>query len=279
MRDFSYLEPYYVLLVSVLSIIILLIIRSKLNNVRVYPRILIGNAQYIGTREEQEDSFATVENNNYILSVVADGMGGYSNGKLASKIVTDTLIGEFTSILELHPIENFFRNAANACNRAILDKAKGKRMGSTLVTAIVSDGCLYWASIGDSAVMLFKDGELINLNKKHLYKEVLEDKYISGKISEEQLLNDPMKKRLYSYIGIEVLKDIEVSNKPIKLRAGDKVVLCSDGVYNSLPEMELESILRKPIHPINTAEEIIDAIKAKNYSRQDNATVIVLACC
>jgi len=279
MRLLSYLEPYYVVLASVLLIVILLIIRSKLNNVRVFPRILIGNAQYIGTREEQEDSFATVENNNYILSVVADGMGGYSNGKLASNIVVDTFVNEFNCTLDIHPVENFFVNAANACNRAVLDVAKGKRMGSTLVSTIVSDGCLYWASVGDSAVILFKDGEIINLNKKHVYKEVLEDKFISGKISEEQLLNDPMKERLYSYIGIEVLKDIETSKKPIKLKAGDKVLLCSDGVYNSLPEIEMESILRKPVHPINTAEEIIDAIKAKNKSRQDNATVIVLSCC
>jgi serine/threonine protein phosphatase PrpC len=279
MRLISNFGPYYVLLAAVLLTVILLIIRSKLNNVRVYPRVLIGNAQYIGTREEQEDSFATVENNSYILSVLADGMGGYANGRLASNIVVDTLVQEFNSILDIHPIESFFVNAANTCNRAVLDKAKGKRMGSTLVSAIVSDGCLYWASIGDSAIVLFKDGELINLNKKHLYKEVLESKFISGEISEKQLLNDPMKKRLYSYIGIEVLKDIETSKKPIKLRVGDKVLLCSDGVYNTLSEIEMESILRKPIHPINIAEEIIDAIKAKNYLRQDNATVIVLSCC
>jgi serine/threonine protein phosphatase PrpC len=278
MKLLSITQPYYVLLVSVLLIVILLIIRFKLNNVRVFPKVTIGNAQYIGTRDEQEDSFATAENNNYILSVVADGMGGYDNGKLASNITINTFVQEFTSTLDIHPIENFFVNAAKACNRAVLDKAKGKRMGCTLVSAIVSEGCLYWASIGDSAIMLFKDGEIINLNKKHVYKEVLENKFISGKITEEQLLNDPMKKRIHSYIGIEVLKDIEISEKPVKLRFGDKVILCSDGVYNSLPEIELENILSKPIHPINTAEEIIDAIKAKNYSRQDNATVIVLSC-
>lgn len=239
---------------------------------------MVGNAQFIGTREEQEDSFGTCENNNYILSVVADGMGGYSNGKLASNIAVNTFMHEFNSALELHPIENFFINTANLANRAVLDKAKGKRMGSTLVSTIVSEGCLYWASIGDSAIIHYKDGELINLNKKHIYKDVLEDKYISGKISEEQLLNDPMKKRIYSYIGAEILKDIETFEKPVRLRAGDKVILCSDGVYNSLPEIEMESILGKSNDPFETAEEIVNAIKAKNYAKQDNATVIVISC-
>lgn len=278
MRLFIYGQPYFVVLFSVLLIMVLLIIRYKLNNVRVFPKVLVGNAQFIGTRDEQEDSFGTCENNNYILSVVADGMGGYSNGKLASSIAVNTFIQEFNSTLEIHPIENFFINAANITNRAVLDKAKGKRMGSTLISTIVSEGCLYWASIGDSAIILYKDGELINLNKKHIYKDVLEDKYISGKISEEQLLNDPMKKRIYSYIGAEILKDVETSEKPVRLRPGDKVILCSDGVYNSLPEIEMESILGKNIDPFETAEEIIDAIKAKNYSKQDNATVIVLLC-
>ena len=218
MRLFIYGQPYFVVLLSVLLIVILLIIRFKLKNVRVFPKVLVGNAQFLGTRDEQEDSFGTTENNNYILSVVADGMGGYSNGKLASSIAVNTFIQEFTSTLDIHPIENFFVNTANVCNRAVLDKSKGKRMGSTLISAIVSEGCLYWASIGDSAIILFKDGELINLNKKHVYKSVLEEQYISGKISEEQMLNDPMKKRIYSYIGAEILKDVETSEKPVRLR-------------------------------------------------------------
>lgn len=270
-------QPYFVVPLSVVLVVILLIFRTKLKNVRAFPTVSIGNAQYIGTRGEQEDSFGTAENNNYLLSVVADGMGGYSNGKLASNIAVNAFVKEFTSALDLHPVENFFVNTANLCNRAVLDRAKGKRMGSTLIATIVAEGCLYWASIGDSAIMLFKDGELINLNKKHVYKAVLEDRYISGKISEEQLINDPMKKRIYSYIGAEILKDVEINEKPVRLRTGDKVILCTDGVYNSLPEIELEGILSKSINPQDTAEEIIEAIKAKNYAKQDNATVIVLS--
>lgn len=277
MKLLEYGQPYFVVLFSALLIIILLIIRTKLKNVRAFPAVTVGNAQYIGTRDEQEDSFGTAENNNYLLSIVADGMGGYSNGKLASNIAVNTFINEFNSTLDVHPVQSFFVNAANVCNRAVLDKAKGKRMGCTLIATLVSEGCLYWTSIGDSAIMLFKDGELINLNKKHVYKAVLEDKFISGKISEEQLMNDPMKKRIYSYIGAEVLKDVEVNEKPLKLRTGDKVILCSDGVYNSLPEIEMERLLGKSLDPYETAQDIINAVKAKDYAKQDNATIIVLS--
>jgi len=278
MEDFLSEHPYTVVLLCLLIILVLLLIRYRLRVVRVFPKVSVGNAQIIGSRDEQEDSFATAENDNAIMAVVADGMGGYSNGKMVSSIVVQTFVREFTNAVSVHPVENFFINAANLSNRAVLDMAKGKMMGSTVVSAVISDGCLQWASIGDSAIILYKDGELINLNKKHTYKSVLEDQYISGIISEEQLINNPRQKRVTSYIGAEVLRDIEISEKPIKLKFRDKVLLCSDGVYNSLSEIELEKILSKNLQPFETAEKIIQTIQEKNYSKQDNATIIVLSC-
>jgi serine/threonine protein phosphatase PrpC len=274
MRDY-YLEPYIVVLTSFAVIGILFLIRYLLLH-KKQLKLMVGNAQIIGTRNDQEDSFSTAEDQKGLLAVLADGMGGYSNGKVASNLAVETLIREFSNAESVHPIDKFFLNAANLCNRAVLDKAKGKRMGSTLISVMISDGNLYWASIGDSAIMLFKNGEFINLNKKHVFEAVLEEQYISGRISEEQLLNNPMKKRITSYIGAEVLKDIEMSEKPIKLVPGDKVILCSDGVYNSISEIEMEDVLIKNLKPFEASEEIIDIISRKNYERQDNATIIIL---
>ena len=274
MRDY-YLEPYIVVLTSFAVIGILFLIRYLLLH-KKQLKLMVGNAQIIGTRNDQEDSFSTAEDQKGLLAVLADGMGGYSNGKVASNLAVETLIREFSNAESVHPIDKFFLNAANLCNRAVLDKAKGKRMGSTLISVMISDGNLYWASIGDSAIMLFKNGEFINLNKKHVFAAVLEEQYISGRISEEQLLNNPMKKRITSYIGAEVLKDIEMSEKPIKLVPGDKVILCSDGVYNSISEIEMEDVLIKNLKPFEASEEIIDIISRKNYERQDNATIIIL---
>ena len=138
---------------------------------------------------------------------------------------------------------------------------------------------LYCASIGDSAIALFRNGEVINLNKKHIFESELEQQYISGKISEAQMLNNPMKKRITSYLGAEVLKDIEICEKPIKLKRGDKVILCSDGVYNSISEIEMETILMAKLKPYEVAEEIIEMIKAKNFPKQDNATIVILEVC
>jgi serine/threonine protein phosphatase PrpC len=64
--------------------------------------------------------------------------------------------------------------------------------------------------------------------------------------------------------------------KAIQLRQGDKIILCSDGVYNSINEIELEGALSKKIKPKEAAEEIINIIKGKNSPKQDNATVVIL---
>ena len=278
MSEFYYHEPYIMVFLLVIIISILFCIRYLLinSNSDKVPRVLIGNAQTIGKREEQEDSFSTLVTENGVLAVVADGMGGYTGGKLASNITVNTFLQEFKIAEDISNIDEFFRNAANLSNRAVLDKSKGKRMGTTLVSVIVSDGQLYWASVGDSAIVLFKDGEFINLNKKHIFEAVLEEQYVSGRISEEQLLNNPMKKRITSYIGSEVVRDVEIGKKPIKLRPGDRVILCSDGVYNSVSELEMEKIFMKKTDPFKASEEIIDLIKSKNFEKQDNATVIIL---
>jgi len=276
----EYLQgPYVFVLVSLLAVCILIFIRQRLKNAKKDNYILIGNGQTIGKRDEQEDSFSTVENEKGIMAVLADGMGGYTNGKVSSSIAVNTFADEFSNSYSIYPIEDFFRNVSRISNRAILDRSKGARSGTTLVSVIITDEMLYWASIGDSAIALFRNGEVINLNKKHIFESELEQQYISGKISEAQMLNNPMKKRITSYLGAEVLKDIEICEKPIKLKRGDKVILCSDGVYNSISEIEMETILMAKLKPYEVAEEIIEMIKAKNFPKQDNATIVILEVC
>ena len=92
------------------------------------------------------------------MAVLADGMGGYTNGKVSSSIAVNTFIDEFSNSYSIYPIEDFFRNVSRISNRAILDRSKGARSGTTLVSVIIADEMLYWVSIGDSAIALFRNG-------------------------------------------------------------------------------------------------------------------------
>lgn len=67
-----------------------------------------------------------------------------------------------------------------------------------------------------------------------------------------------------------------MGSEPFALRPGDRVILCSDGVYNTMPEVEPESILSQPISPNDAAEGIIEAIEAKGLANQDNATIVIV---
>ncbi|HEY8464377.1 MAG TPA: protein phosphatase 2C domain-containing protein [Bacillota bacterium] len=268
-------NPSLVCSFLMLLLFILIKIRHSLLCSRTKRAIQIGNSQIQGSRDEQEDSFATVENDHGLLAVLADGMGGYSGGKQASSIVVNTFVEEFNNC-EINSTATFFENTSFLCNQKLLKLGNEVRSGSTLAAVVIAKGYLNWISIGDSAIILWRDGELANLNKKHTFQSKLEADYQSGKISKKEMLNNPKKKRLTSYLGYDGLNEIELNKKPLKILPGDKVILCSDGVYNSISEIELENILALNLRPSKIAAQIMEKISAKNDPHQDNATVVIL---
>ncbi|MBC2580537.1 PP2C family serine/threonine-protein phosphatase [Clostridium sp. DJ247] len=276
MKESWYKNSEFLVLIFIIIIFFLIYIRRFFKNPHKTQYISIGNEQTIGKRKEQEDSFSTVITENGIMAVLADGMGGYSKGKMASNIAVNTFIREFSKLDSINNIKNFFINVANMTNREIIENSKGIRTGTTMAAVIICDSYLHWVSVGDSAIVLFRNGEFINLNKKHIFEATLKEQYASGKISWEEVMNNPRKKRLTSYIGHHDFKDIELSKEAVELRTGDKIILCSDGVYNSISEFEMEKIFIKNTKPYKAAEEIINIINKKNHPKQDNATIIIL---
>jgi serine/threonine protein phosphatase PrpC len=276
MNESFYHGSYLYILISAAILVLLFCIRYVLKGTNKRPKVLVGHTQILGRRKEQEDSYKIVSNEKGVLAVLADGMGGFSNGKLASSTAVKTFADEFTKAPSILPIEKFIAETSRICNTRVIENSKGENSGTTLVAVVISGGYLYWASIGDSAIVLFRNCEFINLNKKHIFQSVLEEKFIMGEISSEELKNNSYKKRLTSYIGHKGFNDIEISRKALELRKGDKIILCSDGVYNSVTEIEMERVLSKKITPECACNEIIEIIKRKNSPKQDNATIIVL---
>jgi serine/threonine protein phosphatase PrpC len=269
-------DPLEVIITYLLILLFLVVVRRILLRLKQTPEVLIGNAQILGDRNEQEDSFSTSITDEGVLAVLADGMGGYSNGKMASSLVVKTFIREFTRSNGILPIDVFLRNTSYLSNEKLLSKRKGEKTGTTLVAVVISEGFLYWVSVGDSAIALYRNGQFFNLNKKHIFQSVLEERYLSGKISMEEVLQHPKRKRLTNFVGHDELSEVETNQRFIKLFKGDRVILCSDGVYNSITEIEIEESLKKSIHPNKVAEEIVERIQRKRMPEQDNATVVIL---
>ncbi|MCM3142680.1 protein phosphatase 2C domain-containing protein [Brevibacillus sp. MER 51] len=268
--------PYLVVLGVIIAITLLFRLRAALIRQEMNPVIQIGNGQTIGRREEQDDYFSTATSSHGTIAVLADGISGLANGRLASTLAVTTFIREFTKLDNPKYLSLFFSRAASLANSEILQALRGSRGGTTLVAGVIIEDKLYWGAVGDSIITVFRNGEFIPINQKDIYESVLEARFLSGEITKDEALDHPQKKQLINYLGYDNFQNIEIGREPFPLEKGDKVILCSDGVYDTLTEMELEQILFQNIAAHDAADQIIEAVESKQKANQDNATILIL---
>lgn len=235
----------------------------------------IGNAQYIGTREKQDDSFGSCQREYGLVAVVADGIGGFINGDVASKITVNTFLKEFKKNDLTGNVNYYFQSAAQKANFEIRKKFEDTPCGTTVVSVVINKKQMYWFSVGDSNIAVYRKNRLIPVNRKENVENWLEEQYLTGKIRKEEAMNHPLSRRLMNYIGYDGFEGGRVSEHPLTLQRGDTVLLYSDGI-EVLGQIQLESILSKKGTADDVAEQIIDAVKAENKKSKDNATVVVI---
>ncbi|BDU50617.1 PP2C family protein-serine/threonine phosphatase [Haliovirga abyssi] len=263
----------YFLFTLIISISILII---YFRNRKSKLKILVGSSQILGERNEQEDNYSVINSDNGLLAVLADGMGGFLNGKLASKIAVETFLEEFVKVYNLQNIGQFFINTSYIANDKLLKVSMDSKMGTTLVSCYMYNNKLYWVSIGDSHIYLYRNKEINLLNNVHTYSKVLLSRYKAGEISRSEYFSNSKRERLTSYLGYKNFHEIDYNENGIELLKGDKVILCSDGVYKSLTEEEILNYVSKKINPEIVTEEIMLEIEDKRISGQDNATIIMV---
>lgn len=239
--------------------------------------IQIGNAQHIGARGDQQDSFGLSNADTYsktgLLAVVADGMGGLSNGAEYSKTAVQAALQSFKTESPEKSDEATMLRILKRAREAILDTGLSDG-GTTFVAALIRDRQLHFISVGDSRISLMRNGGLIQLNREHVYGRELDDLALNGVLSEEEATQDRQRAAITSYLGKQDEVNVDRNINAIPLFSGDKVILMSDGVYNTLPEEELADLLRQK--PMEAAEAVKNAILAKKNPHQDNLTIIVL---
>lgn len=242
-----------------------------------------GNMQHQGRRDYQEDSFGFSDISDPelvakrgILAIVADGMGGLKNGKS----ISERAIGKFRkAFLNFSPAGNIPRQLSSLVaetNHDIYetDRQKG---GTTLICVYIYRNGMYWASVGDSAIFLFRQGRLYQLNKEHNRLNELYLKFMYREITKEQLMAEHSLQGLTSNIGRRELRDLDQNLTELRLQSGDRILLCTDGVSGRLTEKELLVAMSQ-----GTAQACADAMKSmvlkKNAPKQDNLTAEVICC-
>lgn len=231
-----------------------------------------------GAREDQQDSFGIsdyLEQGKGMLAVVADGMGGLTNGKAVSSLAVNTCFDVFYSLPNYISHADMLLQMAVQTNSAVnqMLRASG-RSGSTLVAATIGNGLLHYLAIGDSHIYLYRGGALLQLNKEHIYREELSLEAVNGRMSIHQVNNDPQAKSLTSYLGIGRIPYLDRNYEGIKLVSGDKIILASDGVFGTLSQEQMEMALQLPA--TEAAEKLRELVSAANRPYQDNYTAVVL---
>jgi serine/threonine protein phosphatase PrpC len=221
-------------------------------------------------RNNNEDSLLVGEGRDETLFVVADGIGGFEAGEVASSITIDVL----KDIAPLGSLEDAIREA----NRRILAAAKSDERLSGMGTTVValrfggteSEPAAEISHVGDSRAYLLRDGELKPITEDHsLVAELVR----SGDLTRDEASEHPQKNLITRALGAEV--EVEVDTTVLPIRSGDRFILCSDGLSDMIPETRMLDLLTfSPEGPEKAAQTLVSA--ALEAGGTDNVTVVVV---
>ena len=245
-----------------------------------------GNAQHVGARSEQQDSFGFSDFDDLefvahagVLAIVADGMGGMAMGRESSATAVQTFLSSYAEKEPEEKIAAAMDHSLHAANRAVNRKAAEAGVegeaGTTLVAVVIHDGLLYRIGAGDSRIYLYRDGSLRQLTTDYNYGRVLDRMVEKGEISADEAESHPSRAALTSYLGKAEIDEYDLpSDPPLKLNPGDKVLLASDGLFGFIAEEEIIRHLAKD--PQHAAEAMVHATVDQQKPYQDNVTVAIL---
>ena len=205
------------------------------------------------------------------LWAVADGMGGYEAGDVASNMIVSSL-SEIEKYEHLDIFVDEIEDKIHDANNRILEYSKimhdGRILGSTIVSLLIKGqvGICLWA--GDSRLYLLRNNQLQQLSRDHSHVQELIDQ---GSISLEEATNHPDANVITRAVGTsnELYVDINAFN----VQVGDTFLLCSDGLYNAVDESEIENQMRD--HDTdNAVKQLI--VKALENGAPDNVSIVIV---
>lgn len=226
-------------------------------------------------RKENQDAYAVKTVYGHTICVVCDGMGGAAGGQLASRIAVDTFSAEMEKRLTPEAKPDRLREisvvAVALANRAVREAAKTseeyRNMGTTLVSAVSFDGGVVIANVGDSRAYHINKERIRQVTRDHSLVEHMVER---GDITAEEARRHPNRNLITRALGPDV--DTECDCYTCQLLPGEFLLLCSDGLVNTVTDQEImDEVLQGDV---NTCMERLLAI-AKRRGASDNLTVVL----
>ncbi len=240
-------------------------------------KYVVFQASRRGGRPYNEDRVAYAYTSDALVMVLCDGMGGHSQGEVASQMTVQVITGLFQARAKplLPDMAAFLLDGIYAAHDAINEYALRKRMPdpprTTCVVCVVQRGMACWAHVGDSRLYQFSRRAMLYRTRDHSAVQQLVDE---GLLDETEMGVHPDRNKLYNSVGGYMLPDIEVE-QPVKLQEGDVLFMCTDGVWPELTPDEMLSTLRA--YPLERAiKHMMDHAEFRAGQFGDNLSVIAM---
>lgn len=232
-------------------------------------------------RKQNEDSihWQALPHERGYVAVLADGMGGYGGGALASKLAVEYFTKCLLSALEFQQDQSndtmlkIMAEAGALANNAVRQERNAhpdfQKMGTTLIAMLVLDGNYWLMHVGDSRCYSSNQEGLQALTRDHSLVQELLDK---GSLTEKEAARAPFRNMLTRAVGPD--RDVRFSFAKHHFQQGESWLLCSDGLYNTLPMAVIDQWMQAGLSAEETATALVR--ESVRYNAQDNVSVIVL---
>ena len=205
------------------------------------------------------------------LFLVADGMGGHKAGDLASRYTVETLIKSIENSGSDNPI-TIINDAIVEANRKLLEKAAESEqysgMGTTLVVCTIIGESMYVANVGDSRLYLY-DGRLSQITRDH---SLVAEMVALGKLGRDEARRHEKKNDITRAIGGS--KEVMADFFEAELTAGNRIIMCSDGLSNMVEDEEIEQVLASDMTIEDKTKQLLG--RANENGGKDNIAVVII---
>lgn len=229
-------------------------------------------------RQNNEDSFLFDESCG--VAVLADGMGGYNAGEVASSMATTSIAAALTHWLSNRELSNhpddlcrLLAVSVDQANQAIRQAAANnldcKGMGTTVVAGVFQGDRLFLTHVGDSRCYRLRDGTLAQITKDH---SMLQEQVDAGLITRAHAAHAPGRNLLTRALGVDSRLPLEVKIHPVAV--GDLYLMCSDGLTDMVDDDSIASLMSQATDLATRASALIHLANAKGG--RDNVTVMLI---
>ena len=244
----------------------------------------VANMQGLGRRDNQEDAFAFVNaldvremKRNGLFAILADGMGGMSSGEIASQIAIDSLKADFFRFDREGDLVRQLQDSAARASEAVFQRLGGSG-GSTLIACLFFQQFCYYVSAGDSRLYLWRDGQLLQINRDQNIRNLRYLEAIrNGSLNPAAAEADEERDAIVAFLGMADSIELDCFYRPLPLQDGDVFLLCSDGVSDVITEEETAACLALK-SPLEICRALEERILSKQKAYQDNYTALVVCC-